>query len=102
MRKATFDLHGVGDRDHEVYVMPPVSAFATYWDAVTNVPCPVKGCDQTLAWYEAWYVPGYRVCMALLGGEFDNEYYDANTIRHRFLAGGDKESPTLVRDDCCE
>ncbi len=27
-------------------------------------PCPHAGCGLALVWYEAGYVPGYRVCLA--------------------------------------
>lgn len=26
------------------------------------VPCPVPRCGRALVWYEAGYVPGYRIC----------------------------------------
>ena len=53
-----------------------------------------------LVWYEAGYVPGYRVCMAPIpGGGFD-----ADSLRHRFhhRSGDDGAQQLLVRDDCCE
>jgi hypothetical protein len=28
------------------------------------LPCPVPGCARALVWYEAGYVPGYRICTA--------------------------------------
>jgi hypothetical protein len=101
MRTELHNLHGVGDREHEVYDMPQRGPERDRWDRVTNVACPVEGCNQTVLWYEAGYVPGYRVCMAPLPDV--NGAYDIGTIRHRFLAGiaigaGD----TLIRDDCCE
>lgn len=34
--------------------------FADYWRQVDFTPCPV--CDAPVVWYEAGYVPGYRVC----------------------------------------
>ena len=99
------NLHGRSSRGHEVYVLPPKSQpvsgggeIPDYWAAVTDVPCPVKDCGQTVLWYEAGYVPGYRVCMAPLG----DGKYDLDTIRHHFLARGKAASPKLVRDDCCE
>lgn len=99
MRVERHDLHGEGSRDHQVYEMPSDGAVA-WWEPVTDVPCPVAGCDQTVAWYEAGYVPGYRICMRFAG----NNAYDLGTRRHRFLAGGglDASSSTLIRDDCCE
>lgn len=92
MRKEIHNLDGQGDRPHEVYDMTPHPG---YWPAVTDVACPVDGCDQTIVWYEAGYVPGYRVCMAAIPGVSDG--YDMDTITHRFLAKGDAASPTLVR-----
>ena len=85
------DLHGRGAVDCEVYDMPATPDHP--WSAVTAVPCPVPGCGQTVVWYEAGYVPGYRVCVAPREGGFD-----AGTIRHRFLAGADLSRPTLIRD----
>lgn len=108
MRIEQHNLDGQGDRDHDVYDMPPttepiygvdmqtiVGTQPTYWPAVTDVPCPVEGCDQHVVWYEAGYVPGYRVCMRRI----DAECFDAESIRHRFLAQGNAEAPTLVLDD---
>ena len=99
-----YNMHGRGEREHEVYLMPvpPCSCCRDApdehhppgrWGAITDVPCPVPGCGQTVVWYEAGYVPGYRVCMAPLGDAFD-----AGSIAHRFLGRGS----SLVRDDCCE
>lgn len=107
MRIEQYNLDGTGSRDHEVYDMrrgPEIllwpdnrpSGQHEYWPAVTDVPCPVEGCGQTVVWYEAGYVPGYRVCMRPTGqpGVFDHD-----SIKHRFLAKGTAEAPTLVRDD---
>lgn len=92
MRYEHHDLDGRGAREHEIYDLAPDPG---YWPAVTDVPCPVEGCDQTVVWYEAGYVPGYRVCMRSLG----EGRYDSDSIRHRFLARGTADAPTLVRDD---
>jgi len=97
MRIEQHDLDGLGSRDHEVYdVTPILTPYPNYWDAVTDVPCPVAGCAQTIVWYEAGYVPGYRVCMtpAKKSGCFDGE-----SIRHRFFARGNSVKPTLVLED---
>ena len=99
MRIEKHDLHGQGAVDCEVYDMP--ARGGDYWDAVTTYPvmvpvtCPVPGCGQHICWYEAGYVPGYRVCMA--PGRAPGTH-DPRTIRHRFLAGGNAERPTLIRD----
>ena len=34
--------------------------FADYWNQVAFTPCPL--CGAPVVWYEAGYVPGYRVC----------------------------------------
>jgi hypothetical protein len=34
--------------------------FSDYWAQVDFTPCPV--CGAPVVWYEAGYVPGYRVC----------------------------------------
>lgn len=92
MRIEQHNVDGTGARRCEVYPRP---AADDYWSAVTNCPCPVQGCQQTVVWYEAGYAPGYRVCMASLGdGKFDRD-----TLRHRFHAGGNGNAPTLIRVD---
>ena len=88
-------IHGTEDEEHEEYAMP--SRAPDYWEAVTNVPCPVPGCDQTVIWYEAGYVPGYRAC-----ARREVKGFATGSIRHKFLASGTALSPTLVRDECCE
>jgi hypothetical protein len=90
-RIAHRDIHGDGGREYEIYDMP-----GSDWSAITDVPCPVEGCEQTLLWYEAGYVPGYRVCMAPLSGD----RFDHDSIRHRFHRVDGTWS--LVRDACCE
>ena len=50
--------------------------FADYWRQVDWTPCPV--CDAPVVWYEAGYVPGYRVC--------------AKPPHHHSLASGPIES----------
>lgn len=77
--------------------MPLVSTGDPY-ASVTNVPCPVAGCEQTVVWYEAGYVPGYRVCVRLI----DDEKFDQASLRHRFQARDVGSTPKLVRHDCCE
>lgn len=95
MRFERHDIHGGGTVDCPVYDMRPKP---DYWAAVTDVPCPVRGCRQTVLWFEAGYVPGYRVCMARV----TNGSFDADSLHHRFLAGGDTAAPTLIRDLQCE
>ncbi len=91
MRLEMHDLHGTGEVECEVYELVP--AEPDPWAAVTTIPCPVAGCGQTVVWYEAGYVPGYRVCMMPRGN-----VYDHSTLRHRFLAGPDLRHPILIRD----
>jgi uncharacterized protein (DUF983 family) len=68
---------GQGCRAHRAYLMPPAS---TYRQAVTNVPCPA--CEGgTVRWYEAGYVPGYRIC---------------DQCGIHFLARGNAQAPELV------
>lgn len=86
------NMDGQGAREHEVYPMAPDPL---YWPAVTGVPCPVEGCEHTVLWYEAGYVPGYRACMARVS----DDGFDHATLTHRFLAGGTAEAPTLIRMD---
>lgn len=78
MRYEDHNLHSTGTKRHVVFDMP-----GSGWEAVTGVPCPVRGCKQTVVWYEAGYVPGYRVCMREVG----DATYDQTSIKHRFMAG---------------
>lgn len=75
------NLDGTGERRYRAWRMPRRNP-ADAWSAITNCPCPVQGCGQTLVWYEAGYVPGYRVCMA---AKADTGSYDARSLRHRFV-----------------
>jgi hypothetical protein len=86
------DLDGQGLREHEVYRMPSRSE-VDFWVSVTDVPCPVAGCRNTVVWYEAGYVPGYRVCMARL----DADHFDHDSIEHRFMAKGNAREPLLIQ-----
>ena len=92
------NLHGCGSEPCEVYDVEPAEygGGPDYWGAVTDIPCPVDGCSGTVVWYEAGYVPGYRVCMPAIPGR--PGCFDAEAIRHRFLAGGNAASPCLIRD----
>lgn len=73
------DIHGDGGGIYRAWEMPPRHP-TDAWAAITGAPCPVPSCGQRLVWWEAGYVPGYRVCMARRpGGE-----YDVSTLRHRF------------------
>ena len=38
----------------------PFPDFVSWWDRIAWQPCPE--CGHALAWYEAGYVPGYRIC----------------------------------------
>lgn len=97
MKRERYNLHGDGDVLCEVYdVSAGVPQHERGWHLVTGVPCPVEGCGQTLVWYEAGYVPGYRVCMA----PANDNAYDHATLRHRFHLRG--PGWRLVRDKCCE
>ncbi len=83
VRRERHDLHGRGAVLCEVYDLAPA---VDYWSAVTDVPCPVAGCDGRVIWFEAGYVPGYRVCVR------------DELVRHHFLAAGTAAAPTLIRD----
>ncbi len=78
--RGRWDIHGDGRPVTVGYEMPAADPWDV-WRDVTDVPCPHPGCGQTLAWYEAGYVPGYRVCMARLA----DGRYDRGTLRHRWL-----------------
>ncbi len=85
-------------RGEKVYAMP--DGALDWWEAVTGVPCPVEGCEQTVVWYEAGYVPGYRVCV-YMAPTSDGGGYALATLRHRFLAGAAR-CATLIRDLAAE
>lgn len=85
------NLDGEGLREHEVYRVASRSE-VDFWVSVTDIPCPVPGCANTVVWYEAGYVPGYRVCMARIGANS----FDQDTIAHRFMAKGCAQDPKLV------
>jgi len=87
------DIDGTGRGGRRAFAMPPADPW-DFWGDITSVPCPVPGCRQTLVWYEAGYVPGYRVCMAALG----DGAYDRRTIEHRFLASS-RRRELLILDD---
>jgi hypothetical protein len=36
------------------------------------------------SWWEAGYVPGYRVCMSVVPNRGDPPAYDVGSLRHRF------------------
>ncbi len=104
MRLEDHDLHGTGYEPCEVYDMTP-DPDGHYWPAVADVPCPVDGCSQAIVWYEAGYVPGYRVCMLPVARDAMATHpagYRQETLHHRFLAGGSTAAPTLVRDSLAE
>lgn len=81
------DIHGDGGGTYTAYVMPPAHP-VDRWADITSSPrdghvvlCPVAGCGQQLVWYEAGYVPGYRVCMR----PRSLQSYDPASLRHRFV-----------------
>ncbi len=86
MRYEMHNLDGRGQKRTRVYDMVPapetLPGYREYWPAVTDVPCPAKGCTGNVQWAEAGHAPGYRICDAC--------------GRH-YLAKGNAEAPTLVR-----
>jgi hypothetical protein len=78
--RGQWDIHGDGRPMTLGYEMPAADPWDV-WHDVTDAPCPHPGCDQTLVWYEAGYVSGYRVCM----GRRADGGYDRTTLRHRWL-----------------
>lgn len=90
------DIHGDGGGEYDAYVMPPRDPH-NMWAAITSyageepVLCPVHGCGQHLVWYEAGYVPGYRVCMAPTE---DGRGHYPDSIRHRFVLDHADDSGT--------
>lgn len=94
MRIEQHNLHGTGDKPCKVYDVKSRSP-CDFWESVTDIPCPVKGCTNTVLWYEAGYVPRYRVCMQPISANV----FDHESIRHRFLAAGDAKTPQLILDE---
>lgn len=75
---------GRGHEEYTLYSMPPRNPWDCWADITSDtdsppVDCPVPGCTGYLQWWEAGYVPGYRVCMQPRAGG-----YDRDTLRHRF------------------
>jgi hypothetical protein len=88
--------HGTGYAEYDAYIMPERDP-NNIWAAITSydgapVPCPVEGCDHEMVWYEAGYVPGYRVCMA----PTDSGAHLLDSIRHRFVLDHAREHPGMV------
>lgn len=79
--------NGPNGADREVFLVPSRSSF-DFWESVTDVPCPVPGCDQPVVWFEAGFVPGYRAC---LNPESPNE------TLFEFVASGNALNPRLER-----
>lgn len=75
------NLDGNGPRPCDVYDMVPWGA-DDYWEAVTDVGCPVRGCCGVIRWAEAGYAPGYRIC---------------DKCGRHFMAKGTAAAPTLVQ-----
>ena len=67
----------------KVYHVPSLDPF-DYWVSVTDIPCPVEGCQGILRWAESGHVPGYRRC---------------DQCKRGFTAHGTAENPSLVEDD---
>lgn len=76
----SLNLDGLGNRDMRVYVLP-IQDINDYWSSVTDVPCPIDSCDGIIRWYEAGYVPGYRIC---------------DKCKRHFMAKGSVKEPKLV------
>jgi uncharacterized protein (DUF983 family) len=78
MREETHNLTGEPEVCR-VFDLTPVSQ-GLYWQAVTDIECPV--CHHgVVIWYEAGYVPGYRIC---------------NGCGQHFMAKGNADAPLLV------
>jgi len=78
--RGSWDIHGDGRPTTVGYEMPARDPW-DMWADVTGAPCPAPGCDQILVWYEAGYVPGYRVCMRAIA----SDTFARQTLRHRWL-----------------
>lgn len=96
MRLEDHDLGGTGAVPCEVYPVESRDG-RDFWRSVTNVSCPVEGCDQTVVWYEAGYVPGFRVCMEGAVAR-DVSVFNHSSKRHHFIADGTAAEPVLIRD----
>lgn len=69
------------------------------WSSITSYPgspvqCPVPGCRGHLVWWEAGFVPGYRVCLR----QTAPDKYDPATLLHRFRAVFSADRVTLILD----
>jgi hypothetical protein len=77
--QAEQDYDGSGPKPVCIYPMLRVEKH-DYWSAVTNIECSCYS-KGTIRWYEAGYVPGYRICDKCL---------------QHFQADGDVDSPKLI------
>lgn len=88
--------HGTGYERYVLYQMPPGDPWDSWADITSYrgapVACPVAGCPGELVWYEAGYVPGYRVCMRPL-----DQGHDRGTIRHHFSLDHDGDGLIQLR-----
>lgn len=44
------------------------------------VPCPHRRCGRPLVWYEAGYVPGYRICTRGHHAQLSNDWRSAKAV----------------------
>jgi hypothetical protein len=45
------------------------------------VPCPHEGCGRALVWFEAGYVPGYRLCTQGHHAQLSEDWRSAKAVR---------------------
>ena len=84
------NMDGIKPKPYKVYNVPLLN-MVNAWDSVTDIPCPVEGCEHRVLWYENGYVPGYRVCMK----EIDKNKFLYESIKHRLMAKPGPE-PKLI------
>ena len=71
---------GEGPEPVRIYPMLPVQTHE-YWPSVTSVACPCGDPNGWVAWAEAGWVPGYRIC---------------TKCGQHFMASGDASDPSLT------
>lgn len=77
-QKTSIDCYDGSRR--QSWVMPVIDEH-DQWQNITDVPCPRPGCEGVVVWYEAGYVPGYRVC---------------THCRHHFEMGRDEQDRLVL------
>ena len=86
-------LIGHGNEQHRGLRCDDEPAYPGEWSADSIAwhergdwtPCPARGCGRALVWYEAGYVPGYRICTRGHHAQLSNDGRSATMVRRRAI-----------------